>query len=156
MNVDNIHEAISLLRMEVRNFKPSRNGKTWNWSCEVCGDSADGRKARFGVTVKAGSAVCNCFNCSYANNFFSYLRSYHPSIYERLAINDIKEQASSEYDVNHLFEQNINDSDLIALFYGDNNDSMDVWVSTLKSKKITISKNNFAKLYKLRKQRYTL
>jgi len=152
MNVDNIHEAMSLIRMEVRNFKASRNGRTWNWACEVCGDSADGRKARFGVTVKGNGAVCNCFNCGYANNFFAYLRSYHPSIHERLAMNDIKEQASTEYDTNHLFEQNINDSDLLTLFYGDIEDTK-VWVNKLKSKKIVISKNNFAKLYNLRKLR---
>ena len=149
MNIDNIYEALSLIRMEVRNFKPNRNGKSWNWACEVCGDSTNGRKARFGVTVKSGSAVCNCFNCGYANNFFSYLRSYHPSIYERFAVSDLVDRATSEFSQDFVFNQDIADSDLLVLFYGDTFDDPNEWVDFMKQKKIVINKNNFTKLFKI-------
>lgn len=155
MNIDNIYEAISYTRQEVRNFKASRNGKSWAWSCEVCGDSASGRKARFGVTIKSGSAVCNCFNCGYANNFFSYLRAYHPSIYERFAVSELTDKATVDFTQDVVFTQNITDSDLLVLFYGDLFDDPKEWVSHLKNKKINMSKENFAKLFSIHRKKYS-
>lgn len=150
MNVEHIYEAISYLRQEVRNFKSGRDGKSWAWSCLVCGDSSkDTRKARFGVTIKSGSGVCNCFNCGYANNFVSYLRSYHPNIYERFSIESFKETAHTLFNHDDLFLQNINDSDLLTLFYGNLYSSVKEWVDVMKSKKIIMSKNNFQRLYNI-------
>ena len=155
MNIDNIYEAISYTRQEVRNFKANRNGKSWAWSCEVCGDSSSGRKARFGVTIKSGSAVCNCFNCGYANNFFSYLRSYHPSIYERFAVSELTDKATVDFNHDVVFTHDVADSDLLVLFYGDQFDDPNEWVTHLKNKKINMSKENFAKLFKIHRKKYS-
>ena len=144
MNSDNT-EIINDLAIEVRNFKRSKNGKTWSWSCVVCGDSIrDKRKARFGVTMKQGTLVCHCFNCGYSNTFSSYLKKYHPSHYENFVKSNFDQNINTLYDLNHLVD--LDDTITIRLFYIDKCPSIHEWLGVLNDKKINLSKPSFKKL----------
>ena len=150
MDIVQTREAISQLRHEVRNFSESRGGKSWGFSCLVCGDSStDPRKARFGVTFKDGNAVCHCFNCSYSNTFANYLSVYHKEIYQRINHNRF-------FDDNALFSHDgiindLRDSEeiLTKIFFIDRYNNIGDWINLLKRKKIVINKQNFDYLYSI-------
>ena len=59
---DMLHNLITIadqLTYEVRNYK-KKSQYSWNWSCQVCGDSATNpRKARFWVDAKKQGLVCH-------------------------------------------------------------------------------------------------
>jgi len=145
-----IRQAVADIRFSVRNYSQSRDGKTWGWSCDVCGDSkTNSRKARFGVTIKDGTAVCHCFNCGYSAPFSLYLRDFHPAIYERYSVNKFLNEAPTLYDIDGLVSR-LDDKTLYHLFYmkgGSTND----WIDRMKQKKINVSKKSFERLYNIYK-----
>ena len=157
LNMDNllIRQAISDLSLEVRNYHKNRDGKSWNWSCVVCGDSKmNRRKARFGVTIKDGSAVCHCYNCGYANPFVVYLKEYHTAIYERYVTEEFLNKAPTLYDLNHLVEGSVSDKVLSHIFYIDKFSNPKIWLQHLEHKKIQLKEKNLKKLYQLHKAFY--
>lgn len=147
---DTIH-IINDLAIEVRNFKRGRNGKTWNWSCEVCGDSTiNKRKARFGVAIKDNVFVCHCFNCGYSNTLAGYLKDFHPLQYEKLTIDKFINNQPAMYDLNHLFDT-LETKKLINIFYLNKFSNSKYWLDYLSKKKIILSENNIRKLYVMHK-----
>lgn len=144
-----LRQAIADLKFEVRNFFADRNGKTWRWSCTICGDSRTNRtKARFYTSMKDGSAVCMCHNCGYANSFLGFLRSEFPSIYERYSVESFLNEAPPLYDINHLVERL--DSEVLGpLFYMNKFDNPKVWLTFLQSKKVQLKEDNVKKLYQV-------
>ena len=98
-----VRQVLADLQFEVRNYKANRNGKSWAWSCDICGDSqVNKRKARFGLAHKDNAYVVHCFNCGYSNTFVGYLKSYHPNMYERVTVDDFVNSLDM-YDLNRLF-----------------------------------------------------
>lgn len=146
-----LREIITDLSLEVRNFKRSSNGKDFFWSCVVCGDSVSNkRKARFGVTIKGESAVCNCFRCAYSSPIESYLKNYHPHLYEKLSSKVMLSNAPKLYDLNHFIEV-LEADQLIYIFLIDQAKNTSRWLELLQINKIKLSKDNIRKLYKLHK-----
>ena len=130
----------------VRNFK-RMNDTTWNWSCDVCGDSRkDTRKARFFAGSKNnGALLVYCHNCGYSASFKHYTEYKHPDVYRSL-------QQDSFFDNNTLFDYDViiesadSDGVLKKLFFIDRFNNTDDWVAYLKKKKIRLSKKSFEKL----------
>lgn len=151
--IDNV-DIIGILHeisLEVRNFTKHRSGNKWSFSCDVCGDSKlDKRKARFGVARKDGSYVCHCFNCGYSNSFVSYLRDFHPRLYDRYNTEKFISNAPILYDLNPLFKK-IDDEKIINIFYVNKFEDIKQWANYLKQKKINLSKENITHLAKLHK-----
>lgn len=146
-------QIINDLSIEVRNFKRGRNGKTWNWSCEVCGDSQiNKRKARFGVAIKDNVFVCHCFNCGYSNTLAGYLKDFHPSHYEKFTIDKFIKQKPDLYDLNVLFDTKTSDKSLINIFYVNKFSNRKYWLDYLTQKKIVLSETNIRTLYNMHKE----
>lgn len=146
-------EAINRIQFDVRNFSRSRDGNSFQWSCDICGDSTtDLRKARFGVTRKGSGWVCHCFNCGYSNNFVSYLRQQHPAAYEELSIQKLKQTATSLFDHNDIFKQGLDDETLLILFYGNERMETKQWVEKMRNQKISLTKENFERLFRTREK----
>ena len=138
-------QAIRELRSEVRNWQEMRTNESWRWSCAVCGDSKrDLRKARFGVTRKGASFVCNCFNCGYANNFVMYLRAFHPDQY-RTIVSETLQSEDNRFDLNDIVNK-ASDNVLSHLFLMRTTNQPKQWLQTLIDKKITVNKSNIKKL----------
>ena len=151
-----IRQAIADLSIEVRNFHKNRNGKSWSYSCVVCGDSrTNKRKARFGIAIKDGTAVCNCFNCGYSSSFIYYLKDYHPNIYERYMVDSFVAQKPVMYDIDHLVESGVSDRSLASIFYIVKHRNPKVWLQHLANKKISLKENNLRKLYNIHKKYHT-
>ncbi|MCG7944796.1 MAG: hypothetical protein N0C84_00460 [Candidatus Thiodiazotropha taylori] len=139
-------EVVNDLALEVRNFKRHRNGKSWTWSCIVCGDSSKNlRKARFGVALKDNVLVCHCFNCGYSNTFSSYIKEYHPHNYEKLLKIKFDESAPTMYDLNHLV--NLAEDITVSLFFINKFQNRKEWLDYLVSKKIKLTKKSIRKLF---------
>jgi len=144
-------EAIRNLKFEVRNFKETKRGVSWNFSCLVCGDSVrDLKKARFGVTRKDGDFVCNCFNCGYANNFVQYLKVFHPKEYQKIVYESVQSE-NTLYDLNPLFGK-LEISQLENIFWVPKERSVRNWVGILDRNKIKLSKSNLRKLFQMHKE----
>ena len=147
-----IHEAINQIRFEVRNFKANPDGRSWNFSCEVCGDSSkDRRKARFGVAIKGDGAVVGCFNCGYANRFESYLKVFHPSVYERISVENIKNQAPTIFDYDTIIDK-MDDEVVYHTMFMENFRDAKQWLTFLAQKNIKVSKKTAKRLYKVFRQ----
>ena len=150
-----LHEemiAADGLQYEVRNYR-KKNQYSWNWSCNVCGDSATNqRKARFWVDAKQQSLVCHCFNCGYSAPFTMYLRDYHSHVYQSYRKSVIQEQAPSAFDLDRLFlRKGVGDDTLCDLFYITRFKSQRAWLDHLVEKKIRLKKYNLNKLVELHK-----
>tara|TARA_B100000927_G_C16255074_1_gene385103 strand:+ start:142 stop:630 length:489 start_codon:yes stop_codon:yes gene_type:complete len=148
-----LHNLITIadsLTYEVRNFR-KKSQYSWNWSCQVCGDSATNpRKARFWVDEKDQGLVCHCFNCGYSANFISYIKDYHPQQYETYKRETVDEVLPSTFDLDSLFnKKGISDDTLLKLFYGDKHYSKKELLRDLVSKKIRLRKYNLLRLLKL-------
>ena len=148
-----VRQVINELSIEVRNFRRSRDGKSWTWSCEVCGDSRiNKRKARFGVAIKDGSFVCHCFNCGYSASFIHYLKDFHPHQYERVVVSGFMEHNPLMNDIDRLFNGQVSDKSLLSLFYINNFSNTKYWLDYLEKKKIKLKKENIRKLYNMHKE----
>ena len=143
-------DSIRAVRIDVRNWNEARPGQVWYWSCMVCGDSKrDARKARFGVTRKGSSFVCNCFNCGYTNNFVMYLRDYHPDQYRNIIEHSTETTAREQtFDLNDLVNK-CSDNVLKHLFYMDRTNDTKEWLDILTNKKISLTKTNIKKLHSI-------
>ena len=140
-----IVSAISGLATEVRNYKKNRHKNEWNWSCLVCGDSlTNRRKARFGVGFKKGVALCHCFNCGYSNTFISYIKQYHPHVYNDLMKLQFEKNISPSYDLNHLVDLPNHIS--THLFYIDKYKSKKKWLTRLIDEKMSLNRDTLNKL----------
>ena len=148
-------QIISELSVEVRNFHKHRNGKSWSWSCEVCGDSrTNRRKARFGVALKDGSFVVHCFNCGYSASFSHYLKDYHPHQYERLVVSGFMEHNPLMNDIDRLFNGTVSDKTLANLFFINKFPNTKYWLDYLEKKKIKLKKENIKRLYNMHKEHW--
>lgn len=157
MKIDSFitRQIISDLAFEVRNFHKNRDGKSWGYSCVVCGDSkTNKRKARFGIAIKDGVAVCNCFNCGYSNTFTGYLKDFHPNLYERYMAETFLSQKPSLYELDHLFDGNVTEKALSNIFYVTKYKDVRLWLQYLEHKKITLKEKNLKKLYNIHKKYY--
>jgi len=148
-----LHEemiAADGLQYEVRNYR-KKNQYSWNWSCNVCGDSATNqRRARFWVDAKQQSLVCHCFNCGYSAPFTMYLRDYHSHVYQSFRKSIVKEGAPQIFDLDRLFtRKGVSDDTLCHLFYIDRFSDRKIWLDHLINKKLKLSKYNITKLAKL-------
>lgn len=145
-------QAINDVGLEVRNFKKHRNKDSWQFSCEVCGDSqVNRRKARFGIAKKDNAWVCHCFNCGYSNSLFGYLKDFHPSIYSRISVKSFESQQPLMYDLNHLIEGSVDSDTLTKIFFINKFSNNRYWLDYLVKKKITLKQDNIRKLYKMHK-----
>lgn len=151
-----LHEemiAADGLQYEVRNYR-KKNQYSWNWSCQVCGDSATNlRKARFWVDAKKGSLVCHCFNCGYSAPFRMYLRDFHSNSYETLKKSTIRENQPTLFDLDRLVSR-LDSETLTSLFYIDQYSSLNDWKTQLVSKKIKLKKYNLEILLNLHRKYY--
>ena len=142
--------AIRELRTQVRNWQEMRPNESWRWSCDVCGDSnRDHRKARFGLTRKGNSFVCNCFNCGYATNLVSYLRAYHPDQY-RNVVQETMKIDEQKFDLDDLVGR-VSNNVLRKLFFIEQNRDAKQWLNTLVNQKIQLSRKNTKKLLEIHK-----
>ena len=150
--IHTVLEAVNKLRFEVRNFTASRDGRTYNWSCLVCGDSTtDTRKARFGVARKGNDWVCHCFNCNYSNNFISYIKHFHPKVYEELAVQKIKLEKNELFNYKDIIK-GVDDDVLVHLFFVAKTKDKREWINILKHNKIQFDKSEFKTIYNLHTQ----
>ena len=155
---DMLHNLITIadqLTYEVRNYK-KKSQYSWNWSCQVCGDSATNpRKARFWVDAKKQGLVCHCFNCGYSANFITYIKDYHPQHYETYKRETANEVLPTMFDIDRLFERKgITDDTLLKLFFGDKFTSKKKWLRHLVEKKITLKKYNINRLLTIHKKHH--
>ena len=143
------------LTFEVRNYR-KKTQYSWNWSCQVCGDSATNpRKARFWVDAKEGSLVCHCFNCGYSSSFINYIKDYHPNHYERFRKDTVQANAPVVFDLDRLFtRKGIAKEDLAKLFYVDKYPDVKQWAKILVNKKIKLSRYNLDILINLHKEHH--
>jgi hypothetical protein len=153
-----LHEemiAADGLQYEVRNYR-KKNQYSWNWSCNVCGDSATNlRKARFWVDAKQQSLVCHCFNCGYSAPFTMYLRDYHAHAHESFRRSTIKESAPTTFDLDRIFNRKgVYDDTLCHLFYVDKYPDRKQWLDTLVQKKIKLKKYNINRLIQLHGEKH--
>ena len=147
-----IIQIINDLKPEVRNFKKHRSRNQWQFSCEVCGDSkVDRHKARFGISKKGDVWVCHCFNCSYSNTLSSYLKNFHPNLYERFVFDTFDKQKHHIFELDHLVEYSVSNTVLSNIFFIKKYRDPHDWIEYLENKKIKLKKNNLNKLYNIHK-----
>ena len=146
-----VRQVLADLQFEVRNYKANRNGKSWAWSCDICGDSqVNKRKARFGLAHKDNAYVVHCFNCGYSNTFVGYLKSYHPNMYERVTVDDFVNSLDM-YDLNRLFTK-VTNKTLHNIFYINKFRNAKYWLDYLQRKNIRLKEANLRKLYTMHKE----
>lgn len=146
-------QIINDLSFEVRNFKKHRSRNQWQFSCEVCGDSKVNRhKARFGISKKSSMWVCHCFNCNYSNTLSSYLKHFHPNLYERYVMDTFEKQKHHIFELDHLVEYSASSTVLSNLFFINRYSNTKQWLDYLEHKKIKLKKSNLKKLYYLHKE----
>jgi transcription elongation factor Elf1 len=139
------------LQYEVRNYR-KKNQYSWNWSCQVCGDSTTNqRKARFWVDAKNNSLVCHCFNCGYSAPFRMYVRDFHAHAYENLKRANVKENQPTLFDLDRIVNR-CDSETLTKLFYIDQYPSHVNWTNQLRSKKIKLKKYNLEVLLNLHRK----
>lgn len=71
---------LKFLAPHLRNYKEKSRGVV-NFSCPICGDSSDKKKARGYVIERSGRLSYYCHNCSYSNSFVKFLRYINPALY---------------------------------------------------------------------------
>lgn len=65
------------------NFHRHYSDGTLHCKCHICGDSKKRNTAsRLNAQNYDGTWFVKCYNCGYSGNWMSYLRDYHPSLYE--------------------------------------------------------------------------
>ena len=146
-----VRQVLADLQFNVRNYKANRNGKSWAWSCDICGDSqVNKRKARFGLAHKDNAYVVHCFNCGYSNTFVGYLKSYHPNMYERVTVDDFVNSLDM-YDLNRLFTK-VSNKTLHNIFFINKFRNAKYWLDYLQRKNIRLKESNLRELYKMHKE----
>ena len=147
-----VRQLLDDLQFDVRNFKKHRNKSEWVWSCLVCGDSkVNTRKARFGVAKKSNVWVCHCFNCGYSNTLTSYLKDFHPRLYERVTVDSFLKMNPELYSLDHVFDR-VSDKVLRNIFFINKFRNKKYWLHYLMNKKIKLSKQNVKRLYNMHKE----
>lgn len=65
------------------NFHRHYSDGTLHCKCHICGDSKTRNNiSRLNAQNYGGTWFVKCYNCGYSGNWLSYLRDYHPSIFE--------------------------------------------------------------------------
>lgn len=135
---------VQQMSTRVRNFT-RKNDYLWNWSCDICGDSAkDTRKARFFVGRRDNELMCYCHNCGFTGSVETYFRQMHPDLSQTLSRDKFVEQAPSLYDPNDLMS--LDDDILTYIFFINKFPNRREWLTFLATKKIILSKKSIIKL----------
>lgn len=85
---------VGLLSGRLRNFK-QKNGRLWNFSCPLCGDSETREHAARGyVYEKRGRLMFHCHNCGVTRTFENLLREVDPVLHDELKLEKFADDGS--------------------------------------------------------------
>ena len=86
---------VNLMSVRLRNFS-KRSSELYNFSCPLCGDSKDQRKARGYIYTKKGKTVFHCHNCSITMMFYKFLKEFDFQLYSEYNIEKFKDSRTPE------------------------------------------------------------
>lgn len=97
---------ISLLSMYLDGFKKV-DKNTYNFKCNICGDSASKRKMRGYLYLKRGKYSFFCHNCSASRSLDVFMKEVNPTLYSQYVFEKIQENKPVKVDPDIQYKMDI-------------------------------------------------